>query len=171
VTLPLTSPDWHVWHTPARDDYLTGTSHAAASSSTLPKDGPHATDRLLRTMYQNGSKLSHGVLAAPRLAKRNELAGASMADIAREAEITRVNLYCRGETREVILAALRDALAREQRELLLPLFAEQGDAPTRPTRVLEGACATMDAHADLLAGLDDASLDAICHEEGTAPRP
>jgi hypothetical protein len=77
-----------------------------------------------------------------------------------------VTLYRRGETREVILAALRDELAREQRELLLPLLAGEGDARTRLTRVLEGVCATTYAHADLLAGLDDASLDAIYHEEG-----
>lgn len=103
---------------------------------------------------------------ARRLAQRNALAGASMADIAREAGITRVTLYRRGETREAILAALRDELAREERDLLLPILAGEGDAGTRLTRVLEGVCATTDARAELLAGLDSATLNAVYHEEG-----
>ena len=44
--------------------------------------------------------MSREVLAAvKRLAARGELSGASMADIAEEAGITRVTLYRRGETR------------------------------------------------------------------------
>jgi len=104
--------------------------------------------------------------AARRLAQRDGLASASMADIAREAGITRVTLYRRGETRAAILAALRDELAREERDLLLPIVAGEGDARTRLERVLEGVCATTDARAELLAGLDNATLNAIYHEEG-----
>ena len=89
-----------------------------------------------------------------------------MADIAAEAGITRVTLYRRGETRPAIVAALRDELLREEREVVLPLLAGDGDAGTRLTRVLEGVCALTEAHAELLAGLDDATLDAIWHEEG-----
>jgi len=111
--------------------------------------------------------VSHEVLAAARrLAARGELGGASMAEIASEAGLTRVTLYRRGETREAILAALRTELAREERELLLPILASDGDARTRLVRILEGVCETTDARADLLAGLDDASLNAIYHEEG-----
>jgi AcrR family transcriptional regulator len=113
------------------------------------------------------TEVSREVLAAvKRLAARGELSGASMADIAEEAGITRVTLYRRGETRPAIIAALRDELLREERELVLPLLAGDGDAGTRLTRVLEGVCATTEAHADLLAGLDNATLNAIWHDEG-----
>jgi AcrR family transcriptional regulator len=111
--------------------------------------------------------VSREVLAAvKRLAARGELSGASMADIAEEAGITRVTLYRRGETRPAIIAALRDELLREERELLLPLLAADGDAGSRLTRILEGVCETTEARADLLAGLDDAALNAIWHDEG-----
>ena len=116
------------------------------------------------------ANVSQAVLAAARrLAARNALAGASMADIAREAGITRVTLYRRGETRAAIVAALRDELVREERERLLPILAQDGDARTRLERVLEGLCAITDARADLITGLDDATLNAIYHEEGDAP--
>src|SRR5690348_7479053 len=113
------------------------------------------------------TEVSREVLAAvKRLAARGELSGASMADIAAEAGITRVTLYRRGETRPALIAALRDELLREERELLLPLLAGDGDAGTRLTRVLEGVCETTESRADLLAGLDDAALNAIWHDEG-----
>src|SRR3954470_791731 len=106
------------------------------------------------------TEVSREVLAAAkRLAARGELSGASMADIASEAGITRVTLYRRGETRPAIVAALRDELLREERELPLPILAAAGDAggsrglprPTRPAPgdagpplppVLEGVCET-----------------------------
>jgi AcrR family transcriptional regulator len=104
--------------------------------------------------------------AAKRLAERQELAGASMADIAKEAGITRVTLYRRGETRTAILVALRDELAREERERLLPVLAGDGDARTRLTAALEAICAVTDERSDLLAGLDDPTLNAIYHDPG-----
>ena len=104
--------------------------------------------------------------AARRLAARNALSGASMADIAAEAGITRVTLYRRGETRTAILAALRDELAREERDRLWPILTSDGDARTRLERALESICAGTDASAGLLAGLDDARLNAIYHEDG-----
>ena len=111
--------------------------------------------------------VSQSVLAAAkRLAERQALAGASMADIAREAGITRVTLYRRGETRAAIVAALREELMRDERERLLPILAADGDARTRLARVLEAVCAITDARADLLTGLDDAALNAIYHEPG-----
>jgi len=112
--------------------------------------------------------VSQSVLAAARrLAERQALAGASMAEIAREAGITRVTLYRRGETRAAIMAALRQELAREERERLLPIMVADGDARTRLTRVLEAVCAITDARADLLTGLDDAALNAIYHDPGS----
>jgi AcrR family transcriptional regulator len=111
--------------------------------------------------------VSHEVLAAARrLAARHALAGASMNDIAREAGLTRVTLYRRGETRAAILAALRDDLAREEREVMLPILTGEGDALTRLRRVLEAVCEVTDSRADLLTGLDDATLNAIYHEPG-----
>src|SRR3954469_21960221 len=57
------------------------------------------------------TEVSREVLAAvKRLAARGELSGASMADIASEAGITRVTLYRRGETRPAIIAGLREEL-------------------------------------------------------------
>jgi AcrR family transcriptional regulator len=108
--------------------------------------------------------------AARRLAERGELAGASMADIANEAGITRVTLYRRGETRPAILAALRDELVREERELILPLLAADGDARTRLEKVFQAVCAMTDARADLLTGLDDATLNALYHAGGEESR-
>jgi AcrR family transcriptional regulator len=111
--------------------------------------------------------VSHQVLAAARrLAERGRLSSASMAEIAREAGTARMTLYRRGETREAIIRALRHELAREERELLLPLLASEGTARERLQRVLEAVCQTTDAHADLLTGLDAATLNAIYHEEG-----
>ena len=111
--------------------------------------------------------MSRGVLeAAQRLAARNALAGASMDAIAREAGISRVTLYRRGETRAAILDALRGELAREERDLLLPILAGEGDARARLTRALEALCASTDARAELLAGLGTAARDAIYHEPG-----
>jgi AcrR family transcriptional regulator len=89
-----------------------------------------------------------------------------MADIAREAGLTRMTLYRRGETRAAIVEALRSELAREERDLLLPSLAAEGDARTRLERVLRVICETTDARADLLTGLDAAALNAIYHEEG-----
>ncbi len=111
--------------------------------------------------------VSRGVVAAARrLAERGALAGASMADVAHEAGITRVTMYRRGETRAAIVAALRDELVREERDLLLPVLSGEGDARTRLTKALDALCATTDARADLLSGLDDAALNAIYHGEG-----
>src|SRR3954471_6562019 len=120
------------------------------------------------------TEVSREVLAAVKpLAARGELSAASMADIASEAGITRVTLYRRGETRPAIIAALRDELLREERELLLPLLGAgrgagaarggrgrllplrpaAGKAGPRLTRVWEGVCAPPGSPADLLAGL------------------
>jgi AcrR family transcriptional regulator len=89
-----------------------------------------------------------------------------MAEIAREAGIARMTLYRRGETREAIIRALRQELAREERERLLPLLVSEGSARERLQRMLEAICQTTDEHADLLTGLDAATLNAIYHEEG-----
>lgn len=104
--------------------------------------------------------------AAKRLAERQELRTASMADIAKEAGITRVTLYRRGETRTAILAALRDELVREESARLLPILAADGDARSRLTALVEAVCALTDERSDLLSGLDDAALNAIYHEPG-----
>jgi AcrR family transcriptional regulator len=113
------------------------------------------------------------VAAARRLAERNELASASMAEIAREAGITRVTLYRRGETRAMIIAALHAELVREERARLLPIVTALGDARTRLERALEALCDLTDARANLITGLDAATLNAIYHGEGeeTLTRP
>jgi AcrR family transcriptional regulator len=111
--------------------------------------------------------VSREVLAAARrLAERNALGDASMEEIAREAGITRMTLYRRGETRAAIVEALRAELAREERDRLLPILTGPGDARERLERVLRVVCAMTNARADLLSGLDAAALNAIYHEEG-----
>jgi hypothetical protein len=47
-----------------------------------------------------------------------------------------------------------------------PLLASEGSARERLLRLLEAVCQTTDDHADLLTGLDAATLNAIYHEEG-----
>jgi AcrR family transcriptional regulator len=89
-----------------------------------------------------------------------------MAEIAREAGITRATLYRRGETRAIIVQALRQELAREERDALLPILSDEGDARIRLTLALQAVCATTEARADVLAGLDEAARDAIYHEAG-----
>ena len=89
-----------------------------------------------------------------------------MAEIAAEAGIARMTLYRRGETREAIIRALRQELAGEERERLLPILTSEGTARERLQRMLEAICRTTDDHADLLTGLDAATLNAIYHEEG-----
>jgi AcrR family transcriptional regulator len=111
--------------------------------------------------------VSQPVLAAARrLAEQGRLSDASMTEIAREAGIARMTLYRRGETREAIVRALRQVLAREERDLLLPLLASEGNARDRLERVLDAICKSTDSHAELLTGLDAATLNAIYHEEG-----
>jgi AcrR family transcriptional regulator len=111
--------------------------------------------------------VSHEVLeAARRLAERGRLSNAPMAEIAEEAGVARMTLYRRGETREAIIRALRQELAREERERLLPLLAAEGTARERLQGMLESICRTTDEHGDLLTGLDAATLNAIYHEEG-----
>ena len=115
----------------------------------------------------NEAPVSHGVLAAAkRLAERQELSRASMADIAREAGITRVTLYRRGETRSAIVSALRGELAREERDVLLPILASEDDARTRLTSVVTALCGIADERAELLTGLNDATLNAVYHDPG-----
>jgi AcrR family transcriptional regulator len=111
--------------------------------------------------------VSPNVLAAARrLAEQNRLATASMEDIAREAGITRMTLYRRGETRAAIVAALQTELVREERERLLPIVTAPDAALARLERVLEALCDMTEARAGLLTGLDAATLNAIYHEEG-----
>jgi AcrR family transcriptional regulator len=115
----------------------------------------------------NDASVSHDVLAAARrLAERNALGDASMEEIAREAGITRMTLYRRGETRTAIVEALRAELGREERDQLLPILTGPGHARERLERVLRVVCEMTDARADLLSGLDAAALNAIYHEEG-----
>lgn len=115
----------------------------------------------------NDASVSHAVLeAARRLAERGALSGASMAEIASEAGLTRMTLHRRGETRAAIVAALHHELVREERELLLPVLAAPDDAGARMLRALEALCAITDARAELLVGLDAATLNAIYHEDG-----
>jgi len=104
--------------------------------------------------------------AARRLAARDQLAGASMDEIAREAGVSRVTLYRRGETRAAIFDALREQLAREERELLLPILARDGDARSRLILALEALCESRDARSDLVAGLDAAARNELFHEPG-----
>jgi AcrR family transcriptional regulator len=125
------------------------------------------TDAHVTLCNVSDATVSHQVLtAARRLAERGRLSGASMAEIAQEAGIARMTLYRRGETREAIVRALRQELARDERDLLLPLLASEGSARDRLERVLQAVCRTTDQHADLLTGLDSAMLNAIYHEEG-----
>src|SRR6266542_3266353 len=106
-----------------------------------------ATIRLCIAMSTTVSR--EVLLAARRLAERNALADASMADIAEEAGLTRVTLYRRGDTRAAILTALRDELVREERDLLLPILAADGDARARMILALEALCATTEARMHL----------------------
>ena len=106
------------------------------------------------------------LLAARRLAERNELGAASMAAIAAEAGLTRVTLYRRGATREVILAALHEELAREEQERFLPILTAAGNARERMTHALEALCELTESRMDLLVGLDEATLSAIYHDHG-----
>jgi AcrR family transcriptional regulator len=125
------------------------------------------TDGHVTLCNVNDATVSQQVLtAARRLAESGRLSSASMAEIAQEAGIARMTLYRRGETREAIVRALRQELARDERELLLPLLTSEGSARDRLERVLEAVCRTTDEHADLLTGLDAATLNAIYHEEG-----
>lgn len=111
--------------------------------------------------------VSAAVLQAARnLANRQELGEASMADIAAEAGVTRVTLYRRGETRPAILAALREELAREERDLLVPIVLGDGDARGRLSALLTALCEITDSRIDVLAGLDNVTLNAIYHEPG-----
>jgi AcrR family transcriptional regulator len=89
-----------------------------------------------------------------------------MTEIAHEAGVARMTLYRRGETREAIIRSLRQELAREERDRLLPLLASEGSARERLHGMIEAICQTTDEHSALLTGLDAATLNAIYHEEG-----
>jgi hypothetical protein len=111
--------------------------------------------------------VSREVLAAARrLAERDTLAGTSLTEFPREAGVTRLTSYRRGETRAASLEALRDG----ERDVLVPILASPGNARARLEHALEAMCDRTDARAELLSGLDAATLNAVYREEGEEAR-
>jgi AcrR family transcriptional regulator len=108
-----------------------------------------------------------------RLAGRGAWHGATMDDIAREAGVSRVTLYRRGATRDRIVAELREALAREEREALWPAVTAQGPARERLAAALRAYCDVSERNLDLVGALAEDLRDSVYHEagEGALTRP
>jgi AcrR family transcriptional regulator len=104
--------------------------------------------------------------AARRLAVRGALRTATMQELADEAGVSRVTLYRRGATRENVLAALREELARDEREAVWPALVADGNARERLERALFALCAANERSLDLIDSLADDARDAIYHAGG-----
>lgn len=79
--------------------------------------------------------------------------------VAAAAGISRVTLYRRGVTRDVLIDALSVGAAQAWQAAIWPALAGPGDAAERLIAALRATCEVAEAHLGLLAGL------------GTAPEP
>src|SRR5262245_35605560 len=104
--------------------------------------------------------------AARRLARDGRLRDATMQDLAEAAGVSRVTLYRRGATRDSVLQALRDELAREERDAIWPALVADGTGRERLERALEALCAIGEETLGLFGALADDLSDAIYHEPG-----
>lgn len=114
----------------------------------------------------SGAVTERVLQAARRLAEDGRLRSASMEELAREAGVSRVTLYRRGETRTAVVAALRARLAQEERAALWPALAADGTAHERLRLALELLCRTSEASLELMEELDAALRDELYHEPG-----
>jgi AcrR family transcriptional regulator len=104
--------------------------------------------------------------AARRMAARGDWRGATMSEIAREAGIARATLYRRGATRDLIVAALREELAREERDALWPVVAGTGSARERLEAALHVYCSLAERSLGLFEPGRDALAGDVYHEQG-----
>lgn len=106
------------------------------------------------------------VEAARRLARSGRLRAASMQELADEAGVSRVTLYRRGATRENVIAALRDELAREERDAIWPAITADGSGRDRLELALRALCAVGEETLGLSSALSHEVTAAIYHEGG-----
>ena len=79
--------------------------------------------------------------------------GATMERIAVAMGVSRMTLHRRGLSREAIIAALRDEMAREERDAQWPAITASGSAADRLELALRALCGLTEANLDLLEAL------------------
>ena len=92
--------------------------------------------------------------------------GATMERIAVAMGVSRMTLHRRGLSREAIIAALRDEMARAERDAQWPAITAPGSAADRLELALRALCGVTEANLDLLEALAAEAWDAVYHEAG-----
>lgn len=92
--------------------------------------------------------------------------GATMERIAGAMGVSRMTLHRRGLSREAIITALRDEMAREERDAQWPAITAPGSAADRLELALRALCGVTEANLDVLEALATEAWDAVYHEAG-----
>jgi AcrR family transcriptional regulator len=88
--------------------------------------------------------------------------------VAEAAGMSRVTLYRRGISKDVLVDALTVGAAQAWQAALWPALTGPGDAATRLRAALEACCGVVEQHLALLAGLSTAP-DPVFHLDDPAP--
>lgn len=103
--------------------------------------------------------------AARRTLERHGWRALTGERLAAEAGISRVTLYRRGLTKEVILSRLASQAVERYRDAMWPVLTSQGAAGERLRRALEVLCELAEEHLSLLLALDAEANATIFHED------
>jgi AcrR family transcriptional regulator len=107
----------------------------------VPAGGPVLDDALLD--------------AARRVLERHGVARATLERVAAESGLSRVTLYRRGITREVVLAALAERALDDYRRALWPALTGRGTGAERLRRALGALCDAAETNIELLLALGE----------------
>lgn len=105
------------------------------------------------------------VAAAAEVITQHGFADFTLERVAEAAGLSRVTLYRRGVTRENLLDALTIGVAQAYQAALWPALTGTGTGRERLLAALDALIDLLEAHRDLLAGLDSAP-DPVFHLDG-----
>jgi AcrR family transcriptional regulator len=93
--------------------------------------------------------------AARRVLERHGVARATLERIAEESGLSRVTLYRRGVTRELVLAALAERALDDYKRALWPALTGRGTGAERLRRALGALCDAAETNLELLLALGE----------------